>query len=122
MPIKSAGFTLLEVLIALALLAILMLGLLKIAAYNTRNLWVLENTFIAEQIAHNRMLQLRLSGSRPESAEGRDDMGGRRWHWRAERAALHPLGQGLERYQISVFLEGDASAYASLIDYLPAGS
>jgi len=122
MPNKLAGFTLLEVLIALALLAILMLGLLKIAAYNTRNLWVLENTFIAEQVAHNQMLQLCLSASRPKSAEGQEDMGGRRWRWRVERAALHPLGQGLERYQISVFLEGDASAYASMVEYLPAGS
>lgn len=119
---KYGGFTLLEVLIALSVLAILMVGLLKIAANNSRNLWLLENTTIAEQVAQNRLLMLYLSADRPERDEGWESMAGRRWYWKLVRAVQRPFGKSVWRYQIQVFLEGDQLPYVDVATYLAAES
>ena len=113
-----AGFTLLEVLIALAILAILMSGLIKIAANNTRNLRFLENATIAEQVAQNRLLQLRLDEDKPEAGDGWDEMAGRRWYWQIFRGAGHPIGAGVRRYRVRVFPEGEKTPYADLVGYI----
>lgn len=113
-----AGFTLLEVLIALAILAILMSGLIKIAANNTRNLRFLENATIAEQVAQNRLLQLRLDEDKPEAGDGWDEMAGRRWYWQISRGAGHPIGAGVRRYRVRVFPEGEKTPYADLVGYI----
>ena len=80
---KTDGFTLLEILIALAILAILMTGLLKIASDNTRNLWHIENKTIAAIIAANHAAQLRLAQEKPEQDDGWETQAGRRWYWQA---------------------------------------
>lgn len=118
----SGGFTLLEVLIALALLAILMSGLIKITADNTKNLWYLENKTIAATIAANHAVQLRLGKETPEALDGWDNMAGRRWYWQAKRDVTPAMGGGVLGYRIEVFLEGDKAPYAGLISYLPADS
>jgi general secretion pathway protein I len=115
----SSGFTLLEVLIALSILAILMVGLLKIAANNTRNLGFLENTILAEQVAQNCLLKLRLTDFKPERDESKEDMAGRRWLCQVNRGVEHPLGKSLWRYRIQVFLEGEPTPYVELITHIP---
>lgn len=116
---SSSGFTLLEVLIALSILAILMVGLLKIAANNTRNLGFLENTVLAEQVAHNCLLKLRLAEFKPEHDESREDMAGRRWLCQVNRSVEHPLGKALWRYRVQVFLDGEQTPYVELISHIP---
>ncbi|AEF99351.1 type II secretion system minor pseudopilin GspI [Methylomonas methanica] len=119
---RQTGFTLLEVLIALSILAILMTGLIKIAANNTQNLWFLENTTLAEQVAQNRLLQLRLAENKPETDDGWEEMAGRRWYWQVSRAVAHSLGDGVWRYRVQVFLEGEKTAYVDLVGYVASTS
>lgn len=114
------GFTLLEVLIALALLAILMAGLIKITVANTKNLWYLENKTLAVTIATNHAVQLRLEKNKPENQDGWETMAGRRWYWQAKRGVTPSFGGSVWDYQIEVFLEGDKSPYASLQSYILA--
>ena len=116
--VRRNGFTLLEVLIALALLAILMAGLIKIAADNTRNLWYLENKTLAATIAANHAANLRLHPEKPEFEDGWDEMAGRRWYWQAKRATGPAIADGVWNYRIEVFLEGDKSPYAGLQSYM----
>ncbi|AMK78333.1 MULTISPECIES: type II secretion system minor pseudopilin GspI [Methylomonas] len=117
----DGGFTLLEVLIALALLAILMAGLIKITADNTKNLWYLENKTIAATVAANHAVQLRLDTEKPENQDGWEAMAGRRWYWQAKRGVTPSIGGAVWDYRIEVFLEGDKSPYAGLLSYVPVG-
>lgn len=114
---SNRGFTLLEILIALAILAILMAGLLKIAADNTRNLWHIENKTIAAIVAANHAAQLRLSKEKPEQDDGWESQAGRRWYWQSQRQVTTTLG--LWRYRIPVYLEGDKEPYTELISFIP---
>ncbi|MBS3964274.1 MAG: type II secretion system minor pseudopilin GspI [Methylomonas sp.] len=116
-PRSAHGFTLLEVLIALAILAILMTGLIQVAAHNTQNLRYLENSLIAEQIAHNQWLAFGLNDDHPEQADGWDTMAGRKWYWQIGRQSGGM--PGVTTYRIKVFLEGEASPYIDFPGYLP---
>lgn len=115
---NTTGFTLLEVLIALALLAILMAGLIKITADNTQNLWYLENKTLAAIVAANHAVELRLGKETPESLDGWDSMAGRRWYWQAKRDVMQAMDQGIRLYRIEVFLEGDKSPYAGMTAFV----
>jgi general secretion pathway protein I len=107
------GFTLLEVLIALAILAILMVSAIKITADNIKNLWYLENKTLAAVVATNHVVQLRLDKDKPEKLDGWDEMAGRRWYWQIIRGFSNV--KGLWRYRIDVFLEGDKEPLVSLL-------
>jgi general secretion pathway protein I len=109
---RANGFTLLEVLIALAILAIVMVSAIKITAENIKNLWYLENKTLAAIIAGNHAVQLRLDKEKPENQDGWDQMAGRRWYWQIKRGTSAVAG--VWRYRIEVFLEGDKSPYFSL--------
>lgn len=115
----ASGFTLLEVLIAVALLAILMIGLLKITADNTQNLWYLENKTLASIVAANQAINLRLSGEIPEFIDGWETQSGRNWYWKVSRDAIRAMQDQVWRYQVDVFLEGDTAAYFSLETFIP---
>lgn len=116
---NKTGFTLLEVLIALALLAILMAGLIKITADNTKNLWYLENKTLASIVAANHAIELRLAKEAPESLDGWDNMAGRRWYWQLKRDVMQAMDKGVWLYRIEVFLEGDKSPYAGMTTFIP---
>ena len=94
-----------------------MIGLLKIASDNTRNLWHIENKTLAAIIAANHAAQLRLGKEKPEQDDGWETQAGRRWYWQAKRQVTTTLG--LWRYQISVYLEGDKEPYTELISFIP---
>ena len=110
---QAKGFTLLEVLIALAILAIVMVSAIKITADNINNLWYLENKTLAAIVASNHAVQLRLATEKPETLEGWDEMAGRRWYWQIKRSYSNLAG--VWRYRIEVFLEGDKQALISLL-------
>ena len=108
----ASGFTLLEVLIALAILAILMVSAIKITADNIKNLWYLENKTLAIIVASNHAVQLRLDKDKPEKLDGWDEMAVRRWYWQINRSFSNI--KGLWLYRIEVFLEGDKEPLVSL--------
>jgi len=110
---QAKGFTLLEVLIALAILAIVMVSAIKITADNINNLWYLENKTLASMVASNHAVQLRLATVNPETLDGWDEMAGRRWYWQIKRSYSDLAG--VWRYRIEVFLEGDKQPLISLL-------
>lgn len=76
------GFTLLEVLIALAVLAIGMLAVIDTAGTSTRIDSQLRDKTFAGWVAMNELTTLRLARSWPSDTQNGDaDMGGQKWHW-----------------------------------------
>jgi general secretion pathway protein I len=83
---RSAGFTLLEVLVALAIFAMVAASVLTATARSLQTAARLEDKTLAMWIADNRLTELQLASS--PVADGREqgelDFAGRRWQWQSE--------------------------------------
>lgn len=91
MPNQSRGMTLIEVLIALAIIAISMTAVIKAASQNIRATTYLKNKSIALWVAQELMGEvqtgvLKLDDNRVDEV-GSMEMLGRNWFWRAEDKA-----------------------------------
>lgn len=80
---SARGFTLLEVLVALAVLALAMAALVRTASQETRSLADERERTLAQWVAANAIAETRLATPLPSSGErsGEVEMGGRRWRW-----------------------------------------
>jgi general secretion pathway protein I len=118
----SCGFTLVEVVVALAIVAIGMLAVFKTIGDTVNNVASLRDRSFAAWIADNRITELRLSGQMPSVDETAGDLefAGRRWHWVA-RVSQTPVN-GLRRVDVRVRREGDApdSSLVSLAGFIGA--
>ncbi|HEX7965056.1 MAG TPA: type II secretion system minor pseudopilin GspI [Gammaproteobacteria bacterium] len=82
---RARGFTLLEVLIALAVLALGMLAVIGTAGSSSRLGAHLRDKTFAGWVGMNELTMLRVAQSWPsdDSLNGDADMGGQKWHWKA---------------------------------------
>ena len=102
------GFSLIELLVALAIFALLVVGLLNLSGESTRTaLHVEENVLagiVADNVAADVQLLERAQAAAP--AQGVERLGGREWRWR--RKGVVTGGDGLLRVDIEVLRrEGD---------------
>ncbi len=85
-PIRQTGFTLLEVLVAVAVLALAMGVFISGSSRYADDAGYIQNKTIALWVARNQLVELQLTEPWPD--KGRDDgevkMGGREWEWRSE--------------------------------------
>jgi general secretion pathway protein I len=118
----SRGFTLVEVVVALAIVAIGMLAVFKTIGDTVNNVATLRDRSFAAWIADNRIIELRLSGQMPSVDETTGDLeyAGRRWHWVA-RVSQTPV-EGLRRVDVRVRREDDTpdSSLVSLAGFIGA--
>lgn len=86
---RVRGFTLLEVLIALAVLALGMLAVLGAVGTSTRSGAQLRDKTFASWVAVNELTAVRLAGncSGSHTFNGDADMAGQKWHWEAKTSA-----------------------------------
>lgn len=80
------GFTLLELLVAVAILAIAMGALLSGFARYASQAGYLRERSIATWVAHNRLTEIELEAEWPATGgrEGKVEMAGTEWKWRLE--------------------------------------
>jgi general secretion pathway protein I len=84
-PAGQGGFTLLEVLVAVVILAVAMGALIKVGSENAANAAYLRDRTHAHWVGMNLLTRYRI-GMEPRqigSREGTSEMGERTWYWRA---------------------------------------
>ncbi len=90
----ARGFTLIEVLVALAIVAIGMAAVLGALSSSAGTLSYLRDKTFAQWVALNQIANDRLSGQQPPTgnSNGDTDFAGRKWHWRQEVVATQVPG------------------------------
>lgn len=129
-PAGEKGFTLIEVLAALIIVSLGMLGVIQAVSQTASNSVYLRDKTLAHWIAMNRLTEARLAQRPPEIDESSDevDYAGRRWRWTMEVSET-PV-ESLRRIDVRVSLadsDDDGSALALLTGFYgaalaPAGS
>lgn len=101
---RSRGFTLLEVLVALAVLALGLMALIGTTGKASRDASRLRDKTFATWVGTNELSMLRVAQSWPndDSLNGDADMGGQKWHWKATMTKT--ADPGLLRIDIDVTL------------------
>jgi general secretion pathway protein I len=110
----ARGFTLLEALVALAILAIGLAAAMRALGMATQSVGELRERQMAEWVAQNHLAELRAWQRFPGigAAEGDSLEGGQRFHWREDvRATPNPL---FRRVDVRVFAAGGDNALAHL--------
>ncbi|HJS92359.1 MAG TPA: type II secretion system minor pseudopilin GspI [Steroidobacteraceae bacterium] len=102
MASKSNGFTLIEVLVALAVVAIGMAAVLEAMTSSANTAMYLQSKTFAEWVALNRIETVRLSGNVPTAGTSNDttDYAGQSWEWR-QKVADTPVA-GVVRIDVDV--------------------
>jgi general secretion pathway protein I len=97
---RARGFTLLEVLIALAIVAMSVGALLGTVTSSASNIAYLKDKTIAEWVALNRLTEVRIARNMPDVGDrtGNSEMAGMKWQWQEEVTEL-PV-EGLFRVEI----------------------
>lgn len=85
---RHAGFTLLEILVALAVMVIAMTALWKGLAQGIAVSQGLSERVVARWVAQNRIAMRQVMGEWPDARtyDGTEQMGGRTWYWREQIA------------------------------------
>lgn len=113
---QARGFTLVEVLVAVGVIAIAMPALLLVLSERANSVGYLRDQTYAQWVAANRMAEIRLRGLVSEDNEGVAEMGGRRWNWSIERESTGI--DGFVRVDITVGVEEGNGELAKLTGFL----
>lgn len=113
------GFSLIEVLAALVVVSLGMLGVIEAVSQTANNTAYLRDKTLAHWVAMNRLTEMRLEAQTPRIAKSSDEleMAGRRWRWTAE-VTQTPL-ESMRRIDVKVRLADgdDGSSLASVTGF-----
>lgn len=116
---RQAGFTLVEVLIALAVVAISLAAIVKVGVETGYSFTYLRDRAMANWVASNRLTELTAMEYWGEgSDEGRAELAGREWYWETEIATT-PIPE-LRRVTVRVYADEGAEQPLSTLDGLLA--
>jgi general secretion pathway protein I len=114
----QSGFTLIEVLVAVAVLAIGLGAIIAGMARYADNAGNLKQRTIAIFVAHNRLAEIELAPVFPAigKSDGDEEMAGATWHWNAEVSGT--ADPNLRRVDIRVQAQGREGDVASLASFI----
>jgi len=116
---KPLGFTLIEVMLAMAVFAIAGVALLGVADNNYRHINHLEEQMFANWVASNQLVEVSLDKTWPpkNNRKGKVEMAGRTWYW--QQKVIKTTNKELRAVNMQVRLnEDDELVSASLMTYL----
>lgn len=87
---RAQGFTLLEMLVALAVFSLAALALIRLQGVTVRTAADLDSKIIAQIVARNLMVDIQTAPTPPSlgEAQGEVDNGGRLWRWTRTAKAM----------------------------------
>ncbi len=117
---KNSGFSLLEVLVALAVLAVGLTAALSLSARNIDNAYDLETRTVAHWVAQNEMVKFYLEPQLEEGdITGESEMAGRHWYWKTHVEST--FDKTVLRVRTSVSMDKKREfIITQLIGYIPA--
>ena len=117
---RARGFTLLEVVVALLVVALGLAAAVELTTLAAGNAFTLQQKTLADWVAMNRLATLRMAGTLPAagSATGHVKMGGDTFYWR-EAISGGALPQ-VRNVRISVSEKADGAALVTLQSSLAA--
>ncbi len=122
-PQRGQGFTLIEVMVALAIVALTVPALLLVLDQQIDGTAHLRDRALAQIVATNRLSELRLSLRRGQGAlqgtlSGSEEMADREWFWRAQSTATRMDGFSRLEIQVRVDEGEDVTPLYTLVAYL----
>ena len=120
---SQTGFTLLEVLVAMAILALALGAIIRAGGESAANVSYLRDKTLAGWVAENQVVERLLQADWPPVARsnGREEMAGRDWRWEME--VTETSDKDLRRIDISVAPDGpDAEPIVRLTAFRGKGS
>jgi len=118
-PNKRKGFTLIEVMVAMAVFAIAGVALISSTSTHFTNLSLLETRMIANWVASNQLVEASLDESWPlkNNKKGKVELAGREWFWQQTIAKTND--KNMSQVSIEVRLdETDESSLTSISTYV----
>lgn len=99
---RESGFTLIEVIVALMVVALGMAGLLKALGNSATEVSIMREHSFAQWVALNQLATARLAAALPVKgkSEGDADFANSRWHWQQTVTAMQ--FPGIVRIEVSV--------------------
>jgi general secretion pathway protein I len=114
--VKRSGFTLIEVLVALAIAAVGLAAVLSVVTNSSRNAIYLHDKTFATWIGLNHLTEVRFSGTMPsvDRTDGELDYAGQHWKW--QQTVTQTEVPGMRRLDISVrFADGADDAWLATV-------
>jgi general secretion pathway protein I len=101
------GFTLIEVVVALAIVALGLMAVFRVVNDTVNNAAYLRDRSFATWIADNQVVEMRIAQALPsvDETEGQVEFGGQSWHWTATVAQTQV--ENIRRIDVRVRRESD---------------
>lgn len=116
---RNRGFTLLEILIALVILATAFGSIITVAANQSANVAYLRDKTLAHWVAMNQITELQIANEWPAigKKQGDEEMGLQKWYW--ERTISKTPDDRVRKLEIAVFRNrGNEESVTQLVSFL----
>jgi len=118
-PHRGAGFTLIEILVALAILAIAVSAVVAAVSGHVSNAAYLRDRTLAHWVAMNKVAELQVGGDwpAPGTQEGDSLMAAQEWSWQVKVSATDDAD--VRRLDVNVFADKEhRDSLASMVAYV----
>ncbi len=103
------GFTLIEVMVALTIIAIALASLIKASGNHTHSAGILKNKTLAHYVAINEIVRLKLQPKWPDLGKTHksSEMAGVEWFWTLEVEKVSDENAPMRGVKVTVYLDDD---------------